>query len=123
MPRALEKPIQFLQFEKDESGKEHWVMQREAIDFLTSVQQPLAVIAIVGMYRTGKSFIMNQLLNRTDGFDVGSTMSVQAPLNGDVLSVILALTESGYGKFAAPPMRKCPAYLPTLVSYYWTRRA
>jgi GTPase Era involved in 16S rRNA processing len=33
----------------------------------------LAVVAIAGPYRTGKSFLANRLLNQSKGFEVGST--------------------------------------------------
>ena len=34
----------------------------------------LASIAIVGPYRTGKSFIANRFLNKMKGFEIGSTV-------------------------------------------------
>lgn len=35
------------------------------------------IIAIAGMYRTGKSFIMNQLAGRVNGFTVGATIGLR----------------------------------------------
>jgi hypothetical protein len=32
------------------------------------------VVAIAGLYRTGKSFILNQLAGQHDGFDLGATI-------------------------------------------------
>lgn len=37
---------------------------------------PLGVISVAGMYRTGKSYLLNRmLLNRSRGFDVGPTIN------------------------------------------------
>ena len=35
---------------------------------------PVAVITVAGLYRTGKSFILNQLAGGQDGFDVGGSV-------------------------------------------------
>ena len=38
------------------------------------IDEPVAVIAVVGLYRTGKSFLMNRiLLNQAGGFQVGNS--------------------------------------------------
>mmetsp|Transcript_49551 Transcript_49551/g.117872 ORF Transcript_49551/g.117872 Transcript_49551/m.117872 type:complete len:1566 (+) Transcript_49551:63-4760(+) len=48
----------------------------EAAVFLNSIDEPVAVIAVVGLYRTGKSFLMNRiLLNQSGGFQVGPTVN------------------------------------------------
>ena len=37
---------------------------------------PIGVVGVAGMYRTGKSYLLNQmLLNRSDGFGVGPTVN------------------------------------------------
>lgn len=37
---------------------------------------PLAVVAVAGMYRTGKSYLLNRvLLDRSDGFGVGPSIN------------------------------------------------
>jgi hypothetical protein len=42
----------------------------------SQIDYPVAVIAVVGMYRTGKSFLMNRiLLDSSDGFQVGPTVN------------------------------------------------
>lgn len=36
----------------------------------------MGVIGVAGMYRTGKSYLLNRmLLNRSDGFGVGATVN------------------------------------------------
>lgn len=48
----------------------------EAIEFLKSLSHPLGVISVAGMYRTGKSYLLNRmLLNRAGGFGVGPTIN------------------------------------------------
>ena len=48
----------------------------EAVDFLKKLGSPLGVISVAGMYRTGKSYLLNRmLLNRAGGFGVGPTIN------------------------------------------------
>jgi len=48
----------------------------EAIEILKQVKGPLGIIAVAGMYRTGKSYFMNRvLLNRSNGFGVGPSIN------------------------------------------------
>ena len=39
--------------------------------------KPLAVLAIAGPYRTGKSYILSRMLGSTDAFDLGHTMNAK----------------------------------------------
>ncbi|XP_008588902.1 PREDICTED: guanylate-binding protein 5 [Galeopterus variegatus] len=50
------------------------VINREALKILSAVTQPVVVVAIVGLYRTGKSYLMNKLAGQKKGFSVGSTV-------------------------------------------------
>lgn len=48
----------------------------EASEFLRSVPGPIGVVSVAGLYRTGKSYLLNQmLLNRSSGFGVGPTVN------------------------------------------------
>jgi hypothetical protein len=48
----------------------------EAIEFLKSVPQPIAICGVAGMYRTGKSYLLNRvILNKGTGFGVGPTIN------------------------------------------------
>ncbi|XP_071978916.1 guanylate-binding protein 1-like [Engystomops pustulosus] len=49
----------------------------EAIGILSRIRQPVVVVAIVGLYRTGKSYLMNKLAGSQKGFAVGSTVQAQ----------------------------------------------
>ena len=43
---------------------------------MKKLEGPLGVIAVAGMYRTGKSYLLNRmLLNRAGGFGVGPTIN------------------------------------------------
>lgn len=37
-------------------------------DLLSGLKGPIAIVSVAGIYRTGKSFILNQLLGRQDGY-------------------------------------------------------
>ncbi|XP_058050989.1 guanylate-binding protein 1-like [Ahaetulla prasina] len=52
----------------------------EALRLLSEIQKPVVVVSIVGLYRTGKSYLMNKLAGKTTGFPLGST--VQAKTKG-----------------------------------------
>lgn len=45
-----------------------------AIQILEKISQPVVVVAIVGLYRTGKSYLMNRLGGQNRGFPLGSTV-------------------------------------------------
>ncbi|KAM7097879.1 guanylate-binding protein 5 [Molossus nigricans] len=50
------------------------VVNQEALKTLSAFTQPLVVVAIVGPYRTGKSYLMNKLAGKKEGFSVDSTV-------------------------------------------------
>lgn len=54
--------------------KQRWVVTDEAHQALDSVRAPLAVISIVGVYRSGKSFLLNNLSGSHRAFSVGSSV-------------------------------------------------
>jgi hypothetical protein len=45
----------------------------EALESLKSETRPVTVVTIAGQYRTGKSYLLNRLLGRSDIFSLGST--------------------------------------------------
>ncbi|KAL8158472.1 hypothetical protein V2J09_000009 [Rumex salicifolius] len=63
------RPIRFVYC--DEKGK--FVMDPEALATLQLVKEPIGVVSVCGRARQGKSFILNQLLGRSSGFQVAST--------------------------------------------------
>ena len=48
-----------------------------AKEALGKIEKPVVVVSVVGMYRTGKSFLLNRLMNRTDGFPLGATVEAK----------------------------------------------
>ncbi|XP_078092394.1 guanylate-binding protein 2-like isoform X2 [Mustelus asterias] len=77
-------------------------VNQEAVNILSAINQPVVVVAIVGLYRTGKSYLMNRLAGKQRGFSLGSAiqshtkgiwmMCVPHPLNSQH-SLILLDTE------------------------------
>ena len=63
----------------DAGGKSTYSVPQQAIDTLNQVDGPIAVIAIAGVYRTGKSFLLNCLSQHkskaTQLFEVGPTIN------------------------------------------------
>ncbi|XP_050016097.1 guanylate-binding protein 1-like isoform X4 [Alexandromys fortis] len=47
---------------------------QKALEILSAITQPVVVVAIVGLYRTGKSYLMNKLAGKNTGFSLGSTV-------------------------------------------------
>ncbi|KAM8926987.1 guanylate-binding protein 3-like [Pelodytes ibericus] len=50
------------------------VIDEDAVKILHGISQPVVVVAIVGKYRTGKSYLMNKLAGKHDGFALGNTV-------------------------------------------------
>ncbi|XP_010634948.1 guanylate-binding protein 5 [Fukomys damarensis] len=57
-----------------ENIEEKLVVKQEALRILSALTQPVVVVAVVGLYRTGKSYLMNKLAGKQKGFSVGSTV-------------------------------------------------
>ncbi|XP_058159194.1 guanylate-binding protein 6-like isoform X2 [Dasypus novemcinctus] len=57
-----------------ENKNEHLLVNKQAVQILEHISQPVVVVAIVGLYRTGKSYLMNRLARQNHGFPLGSTV-------------------------------------------------
>ncbi|EPY76423.1 hypothetical protein CB1_001428002 [Camelus ferus] len=57
-----------------ENDDELLSVNQEALQILGEISQPVVVVAIVGLYRTGKSYLMNRLAGQNSGFPLGSTV-------------------------------------------------
>lgn len=57
-----------------ENNNEQLSVNQKALQILDKISQPVVVVAIVGLYRTGKSYLMNRLAGQKDGFPLGSTV-------------------------------------------------
>eukprot|EP00929_Paragymnodinium_shiwhaense_P039212 TRINITY_DN20620_c0_g1_i2.p1 TRINITY_DN20620_c0_g1~~TRINITY_DN20620_c0_g1_i2.p1 ORF type:complete len:805 (-),score=215.61 TRINITY_DN20620_c0_g1_i2:593-3007(-) len=64
-------PLQLIRI--DDQGKCH--LQENAVTILNQIQGRLAVVGIAGLYRTGKSFLLNRLLGLQEGFEIGPTVN------------------------------------------------
>ncbi|XP_016385378.1 guanylate-binding protein 1-like isoform X1 [Sinocyclocheilus rhinocerous] len=58
--------------ENDDNGKLR--VKKEAKDILDGINEPVVVVSVVGLYRTGKSYLMNRLAGQQSGFALGSTI-------------------------------------------------
>uniref|UniRef100_A0A672NPR9 Guanylate-binding protein 1-like n=1 Tax=Sinocyclocheilus grahami TaxID=75366 RepID=A0A672NPR9_SINGR len=47
---------------------------KHAIEFLSRINEPVVVVSVVGLYRTGKSYLMNRLAGQQSGFALGNTI-------------------------------------------------
>ncbi|KTG18817.1 hypothetical protein cypCar_00017309 [Cyprinus carpio] len=47
---------------------------KQAIEFLSRINEPVVVVSVVGLYRTGKSYLMNRLAGQQSGFALGNTI-------------------------------------------------
>jgi len=57
-----------------DSGK--FIINKEAEEIIQNLNNPLGIISVAGMYRTGKSYLLNRvLLNQNNGFTVGPSIN------------------------------------------------
>ena len=64
-------PIKLIDFSKG------FQINKEAIDFLKSIKEEIIIVSVIGKARTGKSYLMNLLLDligKQEGFKVASTL-------------------------------------------------
>lgn len=53
-----------------------FVLNPEALNFMRKLASPLSIVTVAGMYRTGKSYLLNRvLLNRNRAFEVGPSIN------------------------------------------------
>lgn len=67
----MNKPIQFISI--DNYGK--CQITPEAEEIITKIDDNIAVICVAGLYRTGKSYLLNRLLGRQEAFEIGPTIN------------------------------------------------
>lgn len=76
MPRSI-APVPFIQVDPKTNLLS---VTDEARQILSALDGTVGVAAVAGVYRTGKSYILNQIAGRHQGFGIGST--VQACTKG-----------------------------------------
>ncbi|XP_073705467.1 guanylate-binding protein 3-like [Garra rufa] len=47
---------------------------KDALEFLSRISEPVVVVSVVGLYRTGKSYLMNRLAGQQSGFALGNAV-------------------------------------------------
>ncbi|XP_069057459.1 guanylate-binding protein 1-like isoform X2 [Pleurodeles waltl] len=67
---TMDKPICLIENLPNEGLQ----VNQEALEILSRISQPVVVVAIVGPYRTGKSYLMNKLAGKPTGFSLGATI-------------------------------------------------
>ncbi|KAK2107060.1 Guanylate-binding protein 6 [Saguinus oedipus] len=102
-----------------ENNKEKLLVNQQAIQILDQISQPVVVVAIVGLYRTGKSYLMNQLAGQNHGFPLGST--VQSETKGIWMwcvphpfkpnHTLVLLDTEGLGDVEKPNLSLSPSYV------------
>ncbi|KAH7283299.1 hypothetical protein KP509_35G070400 [Ceratopteris richardii] len=104
-----EDPLQLLRPGK---GHDRLELNEIALEKLSFIDTPVAIVGIVGPYHCGKSFLLNVLLNSTHGFSVGvkpdpetrgmwiRILSKERVKGKDGSQVILLDTEGFYGDMA-----------------------
>lgn len=96
------------------------LVNQEALKILSAIKQPVVVVAIVGLYRTGKSYLMNKLAGKKKGFSLGSTVQshtkgiwmwcVPHPKKPD--HALVLLDTEGLGDVEKGTIRMTPGSLP-----------
>ena len=66
----MNKPVQFITI--DNEG--HCKLTKESEEIISKIETNIAVVCIAGIYRSGKSYLLNRLLGRQDGFEIGPTI-------------------------------------------------
>jgi ribosome biogenesis GTPase A len=55
---------------KNEQGEEDKIILKSELEVFKQIEQielPMVIVAVVGLYRTGKSYLMNRLAESTKG--------------------------------------------------------
>ncbi|CAH2318801.1 guanylate binding 5 isoform X1 [Pelobates cultripes] len=91
---ALATPMQDPVCLIENNDQKKLVINDGAVQILMNITQPVVVVAIVGQYRTGKSYLMNNLAGRKKGFQLGA--SIQSKTKGIWMWCIPHPTKHGH---------------------------
>jgi hypothetical protein len=58
------------------SGSE-LIINADALNLIKDEKRPVTVVSIIGPYRTGKSYLLNRLMGKSNGFELGPTMEAK----------------------------------------------
>ena len=74
--KVEEGPINLIEFHKN-----NFVLNEKALNILRSIKEDLIIVSIVGKARTGKSYLMNLLLNNNNSKYPGNGFEISSKLN------------------------------------------
>ena len=74
--KETEGPINLIEFHRND-----FVLNEKALNILNSIKEDLIIVSIVGKARTGKSYLMNLLLNNNNSLSPGSGFQISSRLN------------------------------------------
>ena len=74
--KGPEGPIKLIEFNRNE-----FILNNDALNILNSIKEDLIIVAIVGKARTGKSYLMNLLLNNNNSSLPGKGFQISSRLN------------------------------------------
>ncbi|KNE60551.1 hypothetical protein AMAG_05930 [Allomyces macrogynus ATCC 38327] len=111
----MDEPIPFITVvdHGSDARSPNFAINQKAVDLLNTIEGPVGVVTIAGLYRTGKSYVLNRLAGSNRGFAVGSLIEpctqgiymwiVTTPpagvtLNDQAMTLILLDTE-GLGSY------------------------
>eukprot|EP01041_Mallomonas_annulata_P003173 gene3173-6258_t len=121
----MSRPIPLIQYERNGSLS----INQDALSFLRSINSHVCVVGVAGMYRTGKSSLLNWIMESKDGFSVGSNINRHTRgiwiwgstenvvyINGESC-VVLYLDTEGFGAVESDPEKDAQIFsLVTLLS-------
>ena len=64
-----------LQLVRPDHQHKKLVIVEENLKYLYQINQPVVTISVVGKFHSGKSFLMNQIMAKTNGFGIGSKVT------------------------------------------------
>ncbi|XP_023225373.1 guanylate-binding protein 2-like [Centruroides sculpturatus] len=98
-----DKPLQLV---KPDKQHKNLIIIKENVAFLQKILGPVAIVSVVGKFHSGKSFLMNQLMGKSNGFGIGPSVQPETMgiwmwgrpwlmrrTNGERLSVVFLDTE------------------------------
>lgn len=66
-----DKPMQIVY---PDSSHTQLLIREESLRELVKIEDEIAVVAVVGPFHSGKSYLLNQLMDRPSGFQIGATV-------------------------------------------------
>jgi hypothetical protein len=113
-----DKPLQLVM--PDDEEHRSLVLIEENVKHLHYINGPVAVVAVVGKFHSGKSFLLNQLMGKKSGFGIGPTVQPHTMgiwmwgkptamnlTDGRIVSVIFLDTEVSCSKWSDRHNIKC----------------